>query len=350
MKNITKEELSVLKNKLLTKKNIESDLFNSNIILNGMKELKLSKKAKAILAASLLMLNLGLVGCGDDAKEEPINESVTEEEIVEEENEQGNEEIENEPEEEIVEESKQFVARDYIDYDAGTFSLAHGHQARDIFMAETFISETTGEEVSVEDLKEKYGEYWRFVFVNHLDRDTIQRLFYQFLIAMTAAYDESFAYVHGLPNAPEETPPHLDMFWYLKPHKDLTPETYNELFYNNPNKISAEVTQGLFSGRHEFSELRIYGVFSHNNNVDWELLSNSMNDIDGDILAQRALLAVDLTFFDIKREMLENLGVEYIPMEEFPELLHEYYEDVDEFLNNVNNGHSYFNGARTKKL
>ena len=50
MKNMTKKELSVLKNKLLTKKNIESDLFNSNIILNGMKELKLSKKAKAVLA------------------------------------------------------------------------------------------------------------------------------------------------------------------------------------------------------------------------------------------------------------------------------------------------------------
>ena len=347
MKNMTKKELSVLKNKLLTKKNIESDLFNSNIILNGMKELKLSKKAKAVLATSLLMLNLGLVGCGDDAKEEPINESVTEEEIVEEENEQDNEEIENEREEEV------FRAHEHFDENVANISLRHGYEARDIFFADTFISETTGEEVNVEELKEKYGQFWRMVLVQHYSEETLNRLAYQVVATNSATAIENWFYIDQVEGF-DEAPPIFRYFWYVKPNFEVSVEEYSLISgYDSLPEITS-LASDLVGGNHGFPELEMYEDYKVGYRDDKPRGASVTGFVytDSPVSADDLRYALGLHFYhlDLIKEATAHLDVEFVLLEEVPELLHDYFEDVDEFLNNVNNSHSYFNGARTKKL
>ena len=133
-------------------------------LINKIKSTKLSedwKKVVSVLGIASIVTTSGfLIGCeNDEAKEELIDEGTNVEEELEEEKE---EELENIKMGEIYD----ALIDPNATLDQRGYTLVM--DIKEILATEDIVSRKTGELVKVEELKERYGDFWGVFYASHL--------------------------------------------------------------------------------------------------------------------------------------------------------------------------------------
>ncbi len=151
-------------------------------LINKIKSTKLSedwkKMVSALGIAGIVTTSGFLIGCEQDTvKEEPLDEGTNVEEELEEEQEEHTkeEEQEEDKEEELSEEELEAIkVGEMFDalldrnapFDERGLSLVL--DIKEILATEDIVSRKTGELVKVDELREKYGDFWGVFYASHL--------------------------------------------------------------------------------------------------------------------------------------------------------------------------------------